>query len=98
MACSAAMPRLSRPIRTRTASSPRATATISHNPLHLEGVPVISDELEAAHQFVSPAKYLVAWRRMSRSVSSLTFSVSDAATRVRNEASSASAASTRPTR
>ena len=43
-------------------------------PLHLEGVPVVGDELEAAHQFVSPAKYLAAWRRMSRSVASLAFS------------------------
>ena len=39
-------------------------------PLHLVGVPVVGDELEAAHQFVSPAKYLAALRRMSRSVSS----------------------------
>jgi hypothetical protein len=29
-------------------------------PLHLEGVSVVGDELEAAHQFVSPAKYLAA--------------------------------------
>ena len=40
-------------------------------PLHLEGVLVVGDELEAAHQFVSPAKYLAAWRRISRSVASL---------------------------
>src|SRR3954451_5566080 len=29
-------------------------------PLHLEGVSVVGDEPEAAHQFVSPAKYLAA--------------------------------------
>jgi hypothetical protein len=29
-------------------------------PLHLKGVPVISDKLEAVHQRVSPAKYLTA--------------------------------------
>ena len=29
-------------------------------PLHLEGVQVVSDELEAVHQRVSPAKYLAA--------------------------------------
>src|SRR6185437_6408360 len=58
-------------------------------PLRLEGVPVVGDELETAHQFVSPAKYFAAWRRMSRSVSSLAFSVSNAATCARSEASSA---------
>jgi hypothetical protein len=36
------------------ASSAKAAA------LHLEGVSVVGDELEAAHQFVSPAKYLAA--------------------------------------
>ena len=36
-------------------------------PLHLEGVLVVGDELEAAHQFVSPAKYLAADRRIRRS-------------------------------
>ena len=30
------------------------------HPLHLEGVSVVGDELEAGHQFVSPAKYLAA--------------------------------------
>ena len=50
---------------------------------------MISDELEAGHQRVSPAKYLAAWRRMSRSVASRVFSVSNAATRARNAASSA---------
>lgn len=35
---------------------------------------VVGDELEAGHQRVSPAKYLAAWRRISRSVSSLVFS------------------------
>jgi hypothetical protein len=44
----------------------------SHNTI--EGVPVVGNELEAAHQFVSPAKYLAADRRMSRSVASLVFS------------------------
>lgn len=29
-------------------------------PLHLEGVSVVGNELEAAHQFVSPAKYFAA--------------------------------------
>jgi hypothetical protein len=67
-------------------------------PLHLEGVPVVGDELETAHQFVSPAKYFAAWRRMSRSVSSLAFSVSNAATCARNCASSASADPARPAR
>ena len=37
------------------------------------------DELEAAHQFASPAKYLAAWRRISRSDSSLVFSARNAA-------------------
>src|SRR6185437_10754876 len=58
-------------------------------PLHLEGVPLISDELEAGHQRVSPAKYLAAWRRMSRSAASSVFSDSRAATRARNAANSA---------
>src|SRR6476469_1358598 len=58
-------------------------------PLHLEGVPVISDELEAVHQRVCPAKYLAAWRRMSRSVASRVFSGAMAATRARNAASPA---------
>ena len=51
-------------------------------PLHLDGVPVVGDEL--AHQFVSPAKYSTAWRRVSRSVLSSAFSVSTAATCARN--------------
>src|SRR5206468_5608122 len=50
-------------------------------PLHLGGVLVVGDELEAAHQFVSPAKYLAAERRISRSVVSLAFSASSCATR-----------------
>ena len=29
-------------------------------PLHLEGVPVVGNELETAHQIVSPAKYFAA--------------------------------------
>jgi len=61
-------------------------------PLHLEGVPVVSDELEAVHQRVSPAKYLAAWRRMSRSVASLACSATSwafsACTRGCNAASS----------
>ena len=40
-------------------------------PLHPVGVLVVSDEPEATHQFVSPAKYLAARRRISRSVTSL---------------------------
>src|SRR5690606_16385639 len=40
-------------------------------PLHLVGVLVVGDELEAGHQFVSPAQYLAADRRMSRSTLSL---------------------------
>src|SRR3954469_8292703 len=38
--------------------------------LHAEGAGVVGDELEATHQLVSPAKYLAARRRMSRSSSS----------------------------
>ena len=48
-------------------------------PLHLEGVSVVGDELEAAHQFVSPAKYLAAWRRIFFSVSIFAFSARSAA-------------------
>src|SRR5690606_19427649 len=40
-------------------------------PLHRRGVAVVVDELEAAHQLVSPAKYFADLRRISRSVSSL---------------------------
>ena len=51
-------------------------------PLHLVGAPVVVNELEAAdHQFVSPAKYLAALRRMSRSVASLRSLASSSATR-----------------
>jgi hypothetical protein len=42
---------------------------------------VILNELEAAHQIVSPAKYFAAARRMSRSTVSLTFSASRQAIR-----------------
>lgn len=50
-------------------------------PLHLVGVPVVVDELEAApHQFVSPAKYLAALRRMSRSEASFRSFASSSAT------------------
>src|SRR5690606_19853903 len=48
-------------------------------PLHLIGVGVVGDELEAGHQFVSPAKYLAALRRISRSVVSLVASARRAA-------------------
>jgi hypothetical protein len=44
-------------------------------------VPVISDELETAHQLVSPATYLAAWRRMSRSVASFVCSTVSSAAR-----------------
>src|SRR4051794_38875382 len=53
-------------------------------PLHLEGVSVVGDELEAGHQRVSPAKYLAAARRMSRSLFSFRWSASSSATRVRS--------------
>src|SRR6185295_7841965 len=53
-------------------------------PLHLEGVPVVGDELEAAHQFVSPAKYLAADRKMSRSVASRVLSARNCPTSARN--------------
>src|SRR6185503_2335699 len=65
-------------------------------PLHLEGVPVVGDELEAAHQFVSPAKYLAAARRMSRSVFSFTDSASSSRTRARNRLASCSGVSSGP--
>ena len=66
-------------------------------PLHPVGVPVVSDEPEAAHQLVSSAKYLAARRRISRSVTSLacsatssSFCVCSAAIRARNAPSSSS--------
>jgi hypothetical protein len=43
-------------------------------------VAVVGDELKAAHQFVSPAKYFAACRRISRSVASLVRSARSAAT------------------
>lgn len=55
------------------------TPPVTARPRHLQDVtqrldaeqlPVVINELEAAHQFVSPAKYLAADRRMSRSVDS----------------------------
>lgn len=50
-------------------------------PLYLVGVPVVVNELEAAdHQFVSPAKYWAALRRMSCSVASLRSLASSSAT------------------
>src|SRR4051812_32756800 len=39
-------------------------------PLHAVTALVVGDELEAVHQRVSPAKYFVAFRRISRSSSS----------------------------
>src|SRR3954471_13020537 len=62
-------------------------------PLHLEGVPVVGDELEAGHQRVSPAKYLAAARRMSRSLFNFRASASSSATRDRSRASSCSGVS-----
>ena len=35
---------------------------------------MVGDELEAAHQFVSPAKYFAAWRSIDFSVSIFAFS------------------------
>jgi len=61
--------RIGRPAGVRTAASPRRRA---------------GGRRRTAHQFVSPAKYFAAWRRMSRSVSSSAFSVSTAATCARN--------------
>src|SRR5699024_6427635 len=46
----------------------------STHPLHLMGVPVVINELEADHQVVSAAKYFVAFRRIARSSASLSFS------------------------
>ncbi len=65
-------------------------------PLHLEGVSVVGDELEAAHQFVSPAKYFAADLRISRSVVSLVVSASSSRTRASSPASLAACDSTRP--
>ena len=55
---------------------------------------MVGDELEAAHQFVSPAKYLAADRRISRSVASLAFSARSALFSARSRASSCSGVST----
>ena len=57
-------------------------------PLHLEGVLVVGNELQAAHQIISPAKYFAAARKMSRSVTSVRSVASSSATRARNLASS----------
>src|SRR4051812_32929585 len=46
----------------------------SHSRNTSEGVSVVGDEPEAAHQFVSPAKYLAAWRKIDFSVWILAFS------------------------
>ena len=56
-------------------------------PLHLEVVSVVGDELEAAHQIVLPAKYFAANRRISRSVVSLSLSASNSLTRAWSRAS-----------
>src|SRR5690606_21965037 len=61
--------------------------------LHLEGGGVVGNELEATHQFVSPAKYLAARWRISRSVESLVVSTSSSRTRARSRASSCSGVS-----
>src|SRR5207253_4569712 len=63
------------------------------HPLHLEGVSVVGDELEAGHQRVSPAKYLAAARRMSRSLLSFRASAFSSLTRARRRASSCSGVS-----
>ncbi len=65
-------------------------------PLHLEGVSVVGDELEAAHQFVSPAKYFAADLRISRSVASFVVSASSSRTRASSRASFAAWDSPRP--
>ncbi len=57
-------------------------------PLHRIGVEVVGAELEAAHQFVSPAKYLAADRRMSRSVDNRVLSARSCPTSARSRASS----------
>jgi len=62
-------------------------------PLHRVGVGVVGDEVKAVHQFVSPAKYLAADRRMSRSVSSFVFSARRCATSARSRAASRSTVS-----
>lgn len=54
---------------------------------------MVCNELEAVHQFVSPAKYLATDRRMSRSVSSLVFSARRCATSARSLAASCSGVS-----
>lgn len=54
---------------------------------------MVGDELEAAHQFVSPAKYLAAERRNSRLVVSLFSLASSSATRAESRAIFSSAVS-----
>ena len=49
---------------------------------------MVGDELQAAHQFVSPAKYMAADRRMSRSVLSRVVSARNWLTSARSLASS----------
>ena len=57
-------------------------------PLHLEGVLVVGNELEAAHQVVSPAKYCAAARKISRLVASVRSAASSSTTWARNRTSS----------
>src|SRR6185312_6482760 len=63
-------------------------------PLHLEGVTVVGNELEAAHQFVSPAKYFAANRKISRSVDNRDLSARSSRFSARSRASSCSGVST----
>src|SRR5699024_578785 len=62
-------------------------------PLHPVGGGVVAGELEAAHQVVSPAKYLAALRRMSRSVVSFAVSAFRRWTSDRRRTSSSSGSS-----
>lgn len=51
---------------------------------------MVGDELEAAHQFVSPAKYFAAARRMSRSLVNVRSASSNTWTRTRSRTTSCS--------
>jgi hypothetical protein len=62
-------------------------------PLHLGGVLVVGDALEAVHQPVSPAKYWAARRKISWSVTKIVVSVSNSCTRARSRVSSCSGVS-----
>ena len=61
--------------------------------LHLEGGGVVSDELEATHQRVSPAKYFAARCKISRSVASFVVSTSNSLTLASSRAIVSSGAS-----